>query len=335
MMANSATSSTEWVDLILSEGDAGKVWQSVCARLLDFAVETSKPSVIDKATILPDRLLAESAWNLWEEFPNYAPNVVNELKKFWVKTSTAGTAVLLLDALSLRELYWIVAGAREREIEPARIEAFGSAVPTETEPFAAALGLPSRSKLFNNEAPASFVFAGEDAHTDVLDAPFADCVSLIPSQPRVFVWHKWPDFPLIDENGRKHQDAPEIAARETKNQLTSDGFWSLVDRLRQGRRLVISSDHGYAVRKSFSSEIKDNDSVKLLRETFGARRSAVEKPDKPWPRRHLPPLVCRHNGYLVVMGQRWWAVQGGFPSLCHGGLSLLEAVVPFVELPAL
>ena len=333
MMAGVSTSSSEWVDLILSESDPGNVWHSVCDRLRDLAIETSKPSVIDKATILPDRLLAESAWNLWEEFPGHAPSVVNELKQFWVKTSPTGTAVLLLDALSLRELYWIVTGAGERGIEPTRIEALGSNVPTETDPFAASLGLPSRSKLFNNGAPGSFVFAGEDTHTDVLDAPFADCVSLIPSQPRVFVWHKWPDFPLIDENGKKHQDAPEIAAKETKNQLTSDGFWSLVDRLRQGRRLVISSDHGYAVRKSFSSEIKDKESVKLLRETFGARRSATETPDKPWPRRHLPPLVCRHNGYLVVTGQRWWAVQGGFPSLCHGGLSLLEAVVPYVELP--
>ena len=48
---------------------------------------------------------------------------------------------------------------------------------------------------------------------------------------------------------------------------------------------------------------------------------------------HLPPLACRHNGWLVVLGQRKWNIQGGFPNLCHGGLSLLEAAVPYVELP--
>ena len=40
------------------------------------------------------------------------------------------------------------------------------------------------------------------------------------------------------------------------------------------------------------------------------------------------------NGRLAVLGQRKWAVQGGFPHLCHGGLSLLEAVVPFIEFAA-
>src|SRR5262249_60603517 len=66
-----------------------------------------------------------------------------------------------------------------------------------------------------------------------------------------------------------------------------------------------------------------------MRSVFGAKRCAPESSTAPWPRRHLPPLVSRHNGQLVVVGQRKWAVQGGFPHLCHGGLSLLEAVVPF------
>ncbi len=35
------------------------------------------------------------------------------------------------------------------------------------------------------------------------------------------------------------------------------------------------------------------------------------------------------------MGQRKWTVQGGFPFLCHGGMSLLEVAVPFIEFPSL
>ena len=335
MPTATATSASDWVDLVLNESDAAKVWQSVFRRLRDVALEANRPGVLDKATVLPDRLLAESAWSLWDHFPQTAPSVVGALKQFWVKTAATGTAVLVLDGLSLRELHCLVREAESREIKPLQIEAYASESPPETNPFAAALGLPGRKSLANNQPPSSFTFGGEDTYTDVLDAPFADCVSSIPASPRVFVWHVWPDFPLIDENGKKLQDAADVAARETKHQLTSDGFWKLVDRLRQGRRLVITSDHGYAVRQSFSSEVKDADSVTLLRSTFGARRSTLEKPDRSWPRRHLPPLVCRHNGYLVVTGQRWWAVQGGFPYVCHGGLSLLEAAVPFVEFPPL
>lgn len=331
--ADAPVSAIDWIELILNEMDPAKVWTTVFSRVRDLAIASNRPGSLDKAVVLPDRLLAEGAWNLWDEFPQSAPSVVGALKHFWVKPAPTGTAVLVLDGLSLRELHWIVEEAKARGIEPTRVEAFASESPPETDSFARALGVSGRKSLANNRAPASFVFSGEDTHTDVLDAPFADCVSLIPSKPRVFAWHVWPDFPLVDENGKKLQEAGEVAARETKHQLTSNGFWKLVDRLRQGRRLAITSDHGYAIRQSFSTEVSDPESVRLLREAFGARRSTRESASDPWPRRHLPPLVCRHNGHLVVMGQRWWAVHGGFPYAFHGGLSLLEAAVPYIEFP--
>jgi len=322
-----------WVDLILSTTDPTETWIAVFDRLRDIALASPGADALHRETIVPDRLLAESAWNLWEEFPRCAPTVVDELKRFWVASFATGTAVLILDALSLRELPLIVEGARQRDIEPARIEVRGSEVPTETDCFAAALGLTGRATLYNNQAPSSFVFTGPDVRTDLFDAPFADCVASVPSSPRVFVWHKWPDEPLIHLHEDK-KDGPAIVAAETRKQLADDGFWQLVDRLRQGRRLIITGDHGYADASSFSSEVRDKESVKLLRQTFGGKRCVKENPSSPWPRRHLPPLVCRYNGWLVVMGQRKWVVQGGFPQLCHRGLSLLEAAVPLIELPA-
>jgi hypothetical protein len=50
----------------------------------------------------------------------------------------------------------------------------------------------------------------------------------------------------------------------------------------------------------------------------------------------MPPIVVTHNEHHIVMGQRKWKVQGGgFPHVCHGGLSLPEVAVPFIELPSL
>jgi hypothetical protein len=292
---------SEWVDVIVGQDDPTIAWKHIFAMLRELAVQSTKSGVLDKATVAPDRLLANSAWNLWNHFHHYAPTVIDELKKFWIQTSASGTAILLLDALSLR--------------------------------FAEALGLSGRSKLFNNQPPASFIFSGPDVHTDVLDSPFSDCSELVPSKPRLFLWHKWPDEPLIHLHDSQ-DDGPDIVASQTKQQLSSPEFWRFIDRIRQGRRVVITSDHGYAVSRFFSDEIKDSETVHLLRSVFGAKRYAAESPNTPWPRRHLPPLVSHHNGRLVVLGQRKWAVQGGFPHLCHGGLSLLEAVVPFIEFPA-
>ena len=324
---------SEWVDVIVGQDDPATTWKRICIGLRDLALQSTKPGALDKATVAPDRLLANAAWNLWDEFHLHAATVVDELKKFWVQTAASGTAILILDALSLRELPLIVAAAKDRGLTPTRVEALASQVPSDTDRFAEALGISGRSKLFNNQPPASFIFTGPDVYTDVLDAPFADCASLVPSKPRLFLWHKWPDEPLIHLHDTQ-DDGPDIVASQTKQQLSSAEFWQFVDRIRQGRRIVITSDHGYAVSRFFSDEVKDPDTIHLLRSVFGAKRYAVESPHEPWPRRNLPPLVDRHNGRLVVLGQRKWAVQGGFPHLCHGGLSLLEAVVPFIEFPA-
>lgn len=326
------TAPETWVDLILGTLDTAETWTAIFARLRDMALANPGAAALHRETIVPDRLLAESAWSLWEEFPRCAPTVVDELKRFWTSTPSAGTAVLVLDGLSLRELPLIVQAAQKRGLSPTRIEVRGAEVPTETDRFAAALGLPGRSKLYNNQAPGTFVFAGPDVYTDLLDAPFVDCVGSVPAAPRLFLWHKWPDEPLIHLHEDK-KDGPAVVAAQTKSELSADGFWALVDRLRQGRRLVITGDHGYADANTFSNEEKNEETVKLLRSFFGRSRCAKEDPSKPWPRRHLPPLVCRHDGWLVVMGQRKWAVQGGFPHLCHRGLSLLEAAVPFIEYP--
>ncbi len=340
-MTSSPTTSAAptWESLILSERPASAVWTDIFTRLGDVALAATSPTSLHRETINPDRLLAESAWDLWQSFPTAAPKVVDALRDFWAVPSTsAGTAVLILDGLSLRELPLIVTTACKHGAAPARVVVRGSEVPSETEGFAAALGLSSRSKLFNNQPPQSFLFGGQDVHTDVLEEPFADCVARVPAKARIFLWHKWPDEPLIHLHAER-PDGGAVVATQVKQTLTSDGFWKLVNCLRQGRRLLIAGDHGYATASEFSSEVHDEESVRLFAGTFGAQRAVREDPARPWPRRDLPPRVLRFpdagGTWLVVLGQRKWKVRGGFPTLCHRGLSLLEAAVPVIELPPL
>jgi len=327
-----------WESLILSERPAPAVWIDIFVRLGDLAMSTTSPAALHRETIIPDRLLAESAWDLWQSFPTAAPKVTDALREFWsAPNASAGTAILILDGLSLRELPLIVAAARKRGLAPIRTMVRGSQVPSETESFAAALGLSSRSRLFNNQPPQSFIFAGPDVYTDVLEDPFADCVARIPAKARLFLWHKWPDEPLIHLNAER-SDGDAVVAAEVKRSIASDDFWALVNALRQGRRLLIAGDHGYATATDFSNEFRDEESIRLLAGMFGAQRAIREDPAQPWPRRHLPPPVLRfadgNDTWLVVLGQRKWKVRGGFPTLCHRGLSLLEAAVPVIEFPA-
>ncbi|MGC9260193.1 MAG: hypothetical protein ACP5I8_08995 [Phycisphaerae bacterium] len=328
-----------WQDIICSDQSAAATWTHIFQRLQTLALATTSPATLHRETVTPDRLLAETAWDLWQQVPTAAPSAIAGIRDFWQPPITsAGTAVLILDALSLRELPLIINGAKKRGIEPANISVRASVVPTETDQFAAALGLPGRAKLAHNQPPASFIFNGPDVYTDVLADPFADCVGRIGAQPRLFLWHNWPDEPLIHLHSNR-PDGDAVVGAEIKRTLASDGFWNFLDRLRQGRRLLITSDHGYATTAEFSSEVKTPEDVRGLAGQFGAQRAIREDPASPWLQRQFPPPVLRFpdagGAWLVVTGQRKWKVSGGFPTLCHRGLSLLEAAVPMIELSAL
>ena len=337
--APAASPSVSWQDIICADQPAAATWAHIFQRLQTLALAATSPAALHRETVAPDRLLAETAWDLWQQFPTAAPSVIAGIRDFWQPPITsAGTAVLLLDALSLRELPLTVNAAKKRGIEPANITVRASVVPTETDQFAAALGLSGRARLANNQPPASFIFNGPDVYTDVLADPFIDCVGRIAAQPRMFLWHNWPDEPLIHLHSNR-PDGDTVVAAEIKRTLASDGFWAFLDRLRQGRRLLITSDHGYATTADFSSEVKAPEDVRQLAGQFGAQRAVREDRCAPWLQRQFPPPVLRfpdaRGAWLLVAGQRKWKVSGGFPTLCHRGLSLLEAAVPMIELPAI
>jgi hypothetical protein len=108
-------------------------------------------------------------------------------------------------------------------------------------------------------------------------------------------------------------------------------FWAFVERLATGRRLVITSDHGYAATGYFHDA--DGEVGQFLKQTFSSGRSKTATGDiGPF----VPPVALQitnsHGAHLLALGRRKWRSQGGYPTLTHGGLSLLEVLSPFVEL---
>jgi hypothetical protein len=311
----------DWTGIILDPASPEIVWTKIFTTLLDVARENTSPIALHDATVIPDRLLAEAAWELWETFPDHAAKTSAALVD-WT-TQGAGKAVLILDALSLRELPILLKAAEVRGIDPVQARVIGAECPSTTDHFAKALGLSSRSALTNDGKPGTLALFGGSCYTDVLSLPFEDCP--VPPAPNVVIWHSW----LDDLIHLQQRNQDQIAAQALTT-LQSDGFWSFIDRLRQGRSLVITSDHGYAVSKRFSSEVEDPDAIEILRTAFGASRNKALS--EPWQERFMPPIVMTRDGQGVVMGQRKWRVQGGFPQICHGGMSLLEVASPWLEL---
>jgi hypothetical protein len=316
-----------WRDAILDTPTARDAWARLFEHLAEIAVTTTSPVDLSQQTVDPDRLLAEAAWGLWHEYPVAAPRTVDALKDWWKMPSGQGKVVLILDALSLRELPAILSAAESRKITPTSVKITGAEVPSDTDTFAQALGLPGRNDLKNNAAPGTFAFTADSPWTEVFSIAFADCVPNIAPYPNLFVWHTW-----LDDLIHLYAKAPDQVFRLASAGIQGDDFWRFLDRLRTGRRLIITADHGYALSRSFITE-EDPQVVSALREAFGASRNKPAK--KPWALPAMPPVAWTENGQNVVIGQRKWSAPGGFPYLCHGGLSLLEVAVPFVELPAL
>ena len=318
-----------WTSTILETTSPTEAWQAIFDRLLAIAKATTSPVDLHNQTKTPDRLVAESAWELWEAYSDAAPRTSQELITWWFQSSgSAGKAVLILDALSLRELPAILAAAEARGIQPTSVRAAGSEAPSTTNQFAKTLGAGTRAGLKNNTQPSGFALSTDGVYTDVVSYPFQDCLGSVPNDKNVVLWHTW-----LDDLIHVQKKLPDQIYKTAQTELQGDGFWAFVDRLRQGRELVITSDHGYAVGKLFTTQERDDTVVQALRETFGASR--YESDSNAWPHRLMPPIVTTQNGHHIVMGQRKWKVHGGFPHVDHGGLTLLEIAVPFIEIPPL
>lgn len=317
-----------WKDIILDAPTPKEAWDQIFCRLKDLATTSKSPVILHRRTVEPDRLLCEAAWELWAAYPSAAPRTADAVKQWCSGPAATGHAVLILDALSLREMPFILGGAQSRNIKPTSIRVTGAEAPSATEFFAQALGASQRSVLANDGKPAAFApFAGA-VFTDVINCPFADCISAVPNQTNVFLWHTW-----LDDLIHVHKRSPDQICTQASHDFQGDGFWKFINRLRQGRKLLITSDHGYAASKLFSTEVEDPEAAQSLRETFGASR--YKDDSVPWGKRLMPPLVMTVGSHHIVMGQRKWKAPGGFPQVCHGGLSLLEVAVPFIEFPPL
>jgi hypothetical protein len=99
---------------------------------------------------------------------------------------------------------------------------------------------------------------------------------------------------------------------------------AFINRLATGRRLIITADHGYAASGQFPDA--DREQSAYLNERYKSGRATLSK--------HIDLAIEGSQGgrHLFVNGRRKWKSQGGYPTLTHGGLSVLEVLVPFIEL---
>lgn len=311
-----------------------QAWSDIADHLWQTFSTPIAPAVADAEVVKRDRSVTElentlsgSCWDLWQQFESCVPRASQAIVGFWNRIH-GGKAVLILDGVSLREAPWLLQQAEHRGYTIHDAAPRATELPCETSPFAKSLGFAQRSALENNGAGGAHKLTG--AATESSNLNWKDCVGLVGNQEGIVFWHHWPDERMHDLS--VPGEGLHKLARETYEHLTSDNFWSLVDRLATGRRLVITSDHGYAACGIFP-DLVEKEQVEYMKRLFKSGRTATGgSEDGAW----VPPidlqLTTAHGSHRYVLGRRKWKSAGGYPTLHHGGLSLLEVFVPYIEL---
>lgn len=320
------------LDLVrrIQTGTPEKAWQtilgyawSVCAGPITIDPPAKEVMRRERELYALDLYLATASYDLWAQMEHFAPRNSHALGSWWGQHGP-GRAVLILDALSLREVPWMLHAAPKLGFTVHAAQVHVSEMPGETTPFAKALGFAQRSSLESNRSGSGHCFPG--AKTESIGIPWAEAASYVPSEPDFVLWHHWPDDRVDSGNA-----SLESLAKEAAQQLGSKDFWYLVERLTTGRRLVITSDHGYAATGHFPLT-EDEGQAKYLQQSFKSGRIANGGSTGPW----TPPLDLQvhseHGDRRLVLGRRKWRSPAGYPALAHGGLSILEVAVPFIEL---
>ena len=317
----------------VTKGTPEDAWRVIINNAVEIAAKPlavgNAPSEVtkrDREIGTLDHFLSTSGWDLWRAFGDTVERTSDRLVRWWAEPFSA-KAVLILDGLSLRELPWLLQGVEERGFTLHEVTANASELPGETNEFARALGFGSRSQLQNNGGGMAHKLT--PTHTECVDMAWKDCAGLVDASPNWVFWHHWPDSKVHDGSGAGQ--GLDTLTRDAAEQLTSDDFWALVERLATGRRLVITSDHGYAATGYFPDA--DGEVGQFLKKTFASGRSKAGSGETgPF----VPPVAMQINGphgvHRLAVGRWKWKSQGGYPTLTHGGLSLLEVLSPFVEL---
>jgi len=317
----------------LTTASAEDAWRVIIKSALEIACKPiaagNAPSEVitrDREIGTLDHFLSSTGWDLWQVFGETVERTSDRLLRWWAEPYSA-KALLILDGLSLRELPWLLQGAKERGFTLHEVSVNASELPGKTNEFAQALGFGSRSQLQNNGGGMAHRLA--PAHTECVDMPWKDCEGLVDSTPNWVFWHHWPDSKVHDGAGAGQ--GLDILTRVAAEQLGGADFWAFVERLATGRRLVITSDHGYAASGYFPDA--GGDVGQFLKNTFSSGRS-VTGTGETGP--FVPPVALQinsaHGAHLLALGRWKWKSQGGYPTLTHGGLSLLEVLSPWVEI---
>lgn len=140
----------------LTNGTSEDAWQFIVKHTVEIASKPPAAGNTPSEVIKRDReiggfdhFLSTSGWDLWQAFGDRVERTSDRLARWWTEPYSA-KAILIPDGLSLRELPWLLQGAKERGFALHEVTANASERPGETNEFAQGLSFGNRSRFRNN-----------------------------------------------------------------------------------------------------------------------------------------------------------------------------------------
>jgi len=271
-----------------------------------------------------EEVIAGAASRIYDELLQ-APPPERNLKEFL--TSEQSCAAVVFDGLSLREVPLINRLARESGLRVVDAGWTLAATPSDTVDFIAnrlGVGSISPSQLPNcatlRSAGVACYHLEQVTQRRVIDG----------AARAILVWSAFPDYRYKERDAR----FPELF-ENLHNMMTTAWQNSVQDIVLSapGRKILVTSDHGYVFLGAGCSFPLDNRDVAPLTAYFGGERFARLE-DKPDPPEHRGLAMLSDRGLAMIRG-RIQTHPRGEPArklYKHGGLSLMEMLVPWLVL---
>jgi hypothetical protein len=251
----------------------------------------------------------------------------NPGKGFLDALSSPNSAVVVFDGLSLREIPMLLGLAEQSGLKISRTDVSLAAVPCETMDFInrelpcgriAPSQLPGRKEL--KERGIAAVYNGN----------YTQGITTNHEGTALLVWSAFPDLTYRDSGAKFDSHFENIHA------MFETAWMNTVQRIKGKKRIVITSDHGYIFFGAGMDFPRQPSELRDLNLYFGNDRhvSLTEKPDPP-----ASDDVYRDSSRQVALikGRVKTRSTGEAAAKLykHGGLSLMEMLVPWIELETL
>jgi hypothetical protein len=317
----------EWIDYLTRPGER---LPQLTERLLHDVWSEAAYDNLGPATYLREgeqkvnaleEVIAAAAWRVYDEFLTSPPpdrDIAAFLQEQWP------CAVVVYDGLSLREVPPLLELATRVGLQVREVAVSIAALPSETVDFVAQrLGagkvapsqLPRRREL-EERGIAAYYYNSPMDQNRLDDAAEA-----------LLLWSAFPDNTYADSGARFPNHFEMI------HKMLETAWMNTVMTIPPGRKILITSDHGYVYFGPGMSFLRSNEQIRPLTSFLGGERYRWLDADTQ-PPEHPDLKVLADRQLAIVQGRVQTHPPGPASSRLykHGGLSLMEMLTPWIVL---